>query len=59
MSAKPKNDEFWVVSFDDKKQVVKVIRSGVKVHIYGCGDEEGWDASRKDIKLKWIRRIRL
>ena len=55
----PKDKELWVVAFHGEKTVVQVIRSGASVHVYECGDEQGWDAARKDIGLSWVRKIRL
>ena len=53
----PKGGEYWVVEMFGEREIVLVSGSGEKM--LTCGNDEGFRTDRKDIGLKWVRRVRL
>jgi len=61
MTPNIKNEDYWVVEINGRRQVVQVAVLGDNstVRLYPCGDEDGWRIGADHFELIWVRRIRL
>lgn len=57
MSRERKDGQWWVVRLNGEKAVVQVFRNGT--YLYECGCEEGWDLTRDQVAVEWLRRVKL
>jgi hypothetical protein len=55
---KPKAGDYWVVQLLGEREVV-LVSGDAGDRILTCGNDESFRTDRKDIGLKWIRKIRL